>query len=69
MLMEGVKLLMYLEAARLYTVSQAGSDVPVFVWLMYARDTSDTPAKFVTNHLNCVGGTAGLEQVSFSRFL
>ncbi|OWF54973.1 Ubiquitin thioesterase otulin [Mizuhopecten yessoensis] len=63
MLMEGVKLLMLLEAVRLYNRSQTGADVPLFVWLMFARDTSDTPAKFVTNHLNCVGDTAGLEQV------
>ncbi|XP_069133061.1 serine-rich adhesin for platelets-like isoform X1 [Argopecten irradians] len=63
MLMEGVKLLMLLEAVRLYNASQTGADVPIFVWLLFARDTSDTPAKFVKNHLNCVGGSAGLEQV------
>ncbi|XP_060083004.1 uncharacterized protein LOC132562281 [Ylistrum balloti] len=63
MLMEGVKLLMLLEGVRLYNKSQTGADVPLFVWLLFARDTSDTPAKFVTNHLNCVGATAGLEQV------
>ncbi|XP_033751292.1 uncharacterized protein LOC117335425 isoform X2 [Pecten maximus] len=63
MLMEGMKLLMLLESVRLYNQSQTGADVPLFVWLLFARDTSDTPAKFVTNHLNCVGGSAGLEQV------
>ena len=54
---------MLVDAVKLNTANMAGQDVPVFVWLMFARDTSETVDKFVTNHLNCVGDSGGLEQV------
>lgn len=40
-----------------------GNEVPVFVWLLYARDTSDTPESFLLNHVNKIGDTGGMEQV------
>ncbi|XP_041366118.1 uncharacterized protein LOC121381083 isoform X2 [Gigantopelta aegis] len=60
---EGVKIMMLVDAVELNKANLAGQDVPIFVWLMFARDTSETVDKFVTNHLNCVGDSAGLEQV------
>ena len=62
-LMEGVKLLMFLTAASLHGDMQQGNDVPVFVWLIFARDTSEDIVSFVKNHLNSIGDTGGLEQV------
>lgn len=62
-LMEGVKLLMLLKAIDLHNDMSQGNDVPIFVWLMFARDTSDTLELFVKNHLNPVGDSGGLEQV------
>ncbi|KAJ8299644.1 hypothetical protein KUTeg_023704 [Tegillarca granosa] len=62
-LMEGLKLLMFLNIYNLNKCVQHGDDVPVFVWLLLARDTSENPALFIKNHLNQVGNSAGLEQV------
>ena len=76
-LMEAVKLLMLLKARDLFGDMSQGNDVPIFVWLMFARDTSENVELFVKNHLNPVGDSGGLEQVSrkiwstcfdFSRF-
>lgn len=61
--MEGVKLLMSLTALHLHNTMEQGNDVPVFAWLIFARDTSETVADFVKNHLNTVGDSGGLEQV------
>lgn len=63
-LMEAVKLLMMLRAIELYDNCNSGIEVPVFVWLMFARDTASTPEQFFRNHLNVVGDTGGLELVS-----
>lgn len=54
---------MFLSAVDLYNKNISGEEVPVFVWLLYARDTSETPLQFLTNHLNKCGDTGGLEQV------
>ncbi len=62
-LQEAVKALMMLRALRLYDDYRAEKPVPTFVWLMFARDTSENPKSFFTNHLNHVGDAAGLEQV------
>ena len=37
--------------------------VPLFAMLLFARDTSSTPRDLMTNHLNHVGDSGGLEQV------
>jgi ubiquitin thioesterase otulin len=62
-MMEGVKLLMMLHAIDVYEDMTADREVPVFVWLMYARDTSDNPRMLFKNHINMVGDNSGLEQV------
>ncbi|XP_064634305.1 uncharacterized protein LOC135492082 isoform X2 [Lineus longissimus] len=62
-MMEGVKLLMMLHAIDVYEDMTADREVPVFVWLMYARDTSDNPRMLFKNHINTVGDSGGLEQV------
>ena len=38
--------------------------VPLFATLLFARDTSSTPRELMVNHLNHVGDSGGLEQVS-----
>lgn len=63
--MEAIKLLMFLEAHSLYEASQKGDDVPVFVWLLFARDTSENPESLLKNHINSVGDSGGLEQVRY----
>jgi ubiquitin thioesterase otulin len=62
-LMEAVKVLLMLKTLSLYEASNSGKEVPVFVWLLFARDSSPDPEKFFINHLNCVGDSGGLEQV------
>ncbi|KAK1173947.1 ubiquitin thioesterase otulin isoform X1 [Acipenser oxyrinchus oxyrinchus] len=62
-LLEAVKLLMLNTAIELYNDIQQEKDVPIFCWLLFARDSSDTPCTFLSNHLNQVGFSGGLEQV------
>ncbi|KAJ8418675.1 hypothetical protein AAFF_G00001740 [Aldrovandia affinis] len=62
-LLEALKFLMLSAAVELHARMQRGDDVPIFCWLLFARDTSDCPAAFLTNHLSHVGFSGGLEQV------
>ncbi|XP_019127202.2 histone-lysine N-methyltransferase SETD1A [Larimichthys crocea] len=62
-LLEALKLLMLGRAVELHGCMQAGGDVPLFCWLLFARDSSDCPRSFLSNHLSHVGLSAGLEQV------
>ncbi|KAM6971566.1 ubiquitin thioesterase otulin [Tautogolabrus adspersus] len=62
-LLEALKLLMLSRAVELHGCMQAGGDVPLFCWLLFARDSSDCPRSFLSNHLRHVGLSAGLEQV------
>ncbi|XP_070708643.1 uncharacterized protein [Pempheris klunzingeri] len=62
-LLEALKLLMLGRAVELHGCMQGGGDVPLFCWLLFARDSSDCPRSFLANHLSHVGLSAGLEQV------
>ncbi|XP_075069023.1 ubiquitin thioesterase otulin isoform X2 [Mixophyes fleayi] len=62
-LYEAVKFLMLKTAIDLYNANKDGKEVPVFSWLLFARNTSSNPCEFLKNHLNQVGHTGGLEQV------
>ncbi|XP_063063134.1 polycystin-1-like protein 3 isoform X2 [Engraulis encrasicolus] len=62
-LMEALKLLMLHRAMELHSAMQRGDDVPIFCWLLFARDTSPCPRTFLANHLSQVGFTGGMEQV------
>uniref|UniRef100_H2YYF2 Uncharacterized protein n=1 Tax=Ciona savignyi TaxID=51511 RepID=H2YYF2_CIOSA len=62
-LFEAVKLIMLESAVKLYADNCKGIEVPVFVWLLFARDTSSDPESLMINHLNSVGNSGGLEQV------
>ncbi|XP_014839580.1 PREDICTED: ubiquitin thioesterase otulin [Poecilia mexicana] len=62
-MLEALKLLMLGRAAELHGRMQAGQDVPLFCWLLFARDSSVCPRSFLSNHLRHVGLSAGLEQV------
>ncbi|KAM9331916.1 uncharacterized protein KZ484_017155 [Pholidichthys leucotaenia] len=62
-LLEALKLLMLGRAVELHGRMQGGEDVPLFCWLLFARDSSDSLHSFLANHLSHVGLSAGLEQV------
>uniref|UniRef100_A0A6J0SPS5 Ubiquitin thioesterase otulin isoform X2 n=1 Tax=Pogona vitticeps TaxID=103695 RepID=A0A6J0SPS5_9SAUR len=62
-LYEAVKFLMLNIAIKLYEDNEKGKEVPVFSWLLFARDTSSDPSQLMENHLNQLGHTGGLEQV------
>ncbi|XP_030065845.1 ubiquitin thioesterase otulin [Microcaecilia unicolor] len=62
-LYEALKFLMLSKAVELFNDYEEGKEVPVFSWLLFARNTSSTPYEFMKNHLNHVGHTGGLEQV------
>lgn len=63
-LYEAVKFLMLSTAIKLYEDNKKGLEVPEFSWLLFARDTSSDPFQLMKNHLNQLGHTGGLEQVS-----
>ncbi|KAG8571972.1 hypothetical protein GDO81_011858 [Engystomops pustulosus] len=62
-LYEAVKFLMLKSAIDLFNANEDGKEVPVFSWLLFARNTSNNPCEFLKNHLNHVGHSGGLEQV------
>ncbi|XP_062986305.1 ubiquitin thioesterase otulin isoform X2 [Elgaria multicarinata webbii] len=62
-LYEAVKFLMLNIAIKLYEDNEKEKEVPVFSWLLFARDTSRNPSQLMENHLNQLGHTGGLEQV------
>uniref|UniRef100_A0AAV2LA28 Uncharacterized protein n=1 Tax=Knipowitschia caucasica TaxID=637954 RepID=A0AAV2LA28_KNICA len=62
-LLEALKLLMLSRAVELHCSMHKGDDTPLFCWLLFARDSSDSPRSFLANHLSHVGLSAGLEQV------
>ncbi|XP_010883843.2 uncharacterized protein LOC105019388 isoform X1 [Esox lucius] len=62
-MLEALKVLMLARASELHAAMQGGGDVPVFCWLLFARDSSDRPRAFLSNHLSKVGFSGGLEQV------
>ncbi|KAM8822940.1 uncharacterized protein AB9W97_005108 [Spinachia spinachia] len=62
-LLEALKVLMLCRAVELHGCMMAGGDVPLFCWLLFARDSSSCPRSFLSNHLSHVGLGAGLEQV------
>lgn len=62
-LLEVLKLLMLTKAVELHKKMQEEQEVPVFCWLLFARDTSENPRMFFTNHLSQIGFSGGLEQV------
>ncbi|KAF4075866.1 hypothetical protein AMELA_G00223810 [Ameiurus melas] len=62
-LLEVLKFLMLVKAVELHSKMQAELEVPVFCWLLFARDTSENPRMFFRNHLSQVGFSGGLEQV------
>nr|XP_020013430.1 ubiquitin thioesterase otulin isoform X3 [Castor canadensis] len=65
-LYEAVKFLMLNRAIELYDDKEKGKEVPFFSVLLFARDTSNDPGQLLRNHLNQVGHTGGLEQVSYA---
>jgi len=60
--MEAVKLHMLAAAVELERHQQS-QEAPLFATLLFARDTSATPRQLMSNHLNHVGDSGGLEQV------
>ncbi|KFW03363.1 Ubiquitin thioesterase otulin, partial [Eurypyga helias] len=62
-LYEALKFLMLNTAIELYNDDKDGRRVPVFSWLLFARDTSSNPCQLMHNHLNHIGHSGGLEQV------
>uniref|UniRef100_A0A8C2TZ44 OTU deubiquitinase with linear linkage specificity n=2 Tax=Coturnix japonica TaxID=93934 RepID=A0A8C2TZ44_COTJA len=62
-LYEALKFLMLNTAIELYNDEKNGRRVPIFSWLLFARDTSSNPHQLMHNHLNQIGHSGGLEQV------
>nr|XP_014347803.1 PREDICTED: inactive ubiquitin thioesterase FAM105A [Latimeria chalumnae] len=65
---EAVKFLMLYLVIEFYEEMKNGRGPPNFCNFLFARDTSLDPLSFMMNHLNTVGDTGGLEQVTFFFF-
>ncbi|KAI5612517.1 fibrous sheath CABYR-binding protein-like, partial [Silurus asotus] len=61
-LLEVLKFLMLVKAVEFHSKMQEQQEVPIFCWLLFARDTSENPKTFFSNHLSQVGFSGGLEQ-------
>ncbi|XP_078395256.1 uncharacterized protein LOC144678975 isoform X3 [Cetorhinus maximus] len=61
-LYEAMKILMLAKAIELDCDKVQKKEIPLFCWLLFARDTSTDPYHFMKNHLNHVGYTGGLDQ-------
>lgn len=62
-LFEAMKLLMLECAVRSHNKYKQEEEVPTYVWLLFARDSSENPTKLLLNHLNVAGDSGGLEQI------
>ncbi|XP_043082608.1 uncharacterized protein LOC122329953 isoform X2 [Puntigrus tetrazona] len=62
-LLEALKFLMLAQAVELHHSMTADQEVPVFCWLLFARDTSENPQTLLANHLSQIGFSGGVEQV------
>ncbi|KAK2869913.1 hypothetical protein Q8A67_024305 [Cirrhinus molitorella] len=62
-LLEALKFLMLAEAVDLHHKMTRDQEVPVFCWLLFARDTSENPETLLANHLSQIGFSGGVEQV------
>ncbi|KAI2649123.1 Ubiquitin thioesterase otulin [Labeo rohita] len=62
-LLEALKFLMLAEAVDLHHKMTTDQEVPVFCWLLFARDTSENPQTLLANHLSQIGFSGGVEQV------
>ncbi|XP_051538265.1 FK506-binding protein 5-like [Myxocyprinus asiaticus] len=62
-LLEALKFLMLAKAIELHHNMVSDQEVPVFCWLLFARDTSENPQTLLTNHLSQIGFSGGVEQV------
>ncbi len=63
-LLEALKFLMLAKAVELHHNMTADQEVPVFCWLLFARDTSENPQTLLANHLSQIGFSGGVEQAS-----
>lgn len=63
-LLEALKFLMLAKAVELHQNMMADQEVPVFCWLLFARDTSENPQTLLANHLSQIGFSGGVEQAS-----
>ncbi|KTF76625.1 hypothetical protein cypCar_00035433 [Cyprinus carpio] len=61
-LLEALKFLMLAKAVELHHNMTADQEVPVFCWLLFARDTSENPQTLLANHLSQIGFSGGVEQ-------
>ncbi|KTG04166.1 hypothetical protein cypCar_00010349 [Cyprinus carpio] len=61
-LLEALKFLMLAKAVELHQNMMVDQEVPVFCWLLFARDTSENPQTLLANHLSQIGFSGGVEQ-------
>lgn len=63
-LYEALKFIMLYQVTEVYEQMKTKKVIPSLFRLLFSRETSSDPLSFMMNHLNSVGDTCGLEQVT-----
>lgn len=63
-LYEAVKFIMLYQVTEVYEQMKTNKIIPGLFRLLFSRESSSDPLSFMMNHLNPMGDTCGLEQVS-----
>lgn len=63
-LYEALKFLMLYQVTEVYEQMKTNKIVPSLFRLLFSRESSPDPLSFMMNHLNSIGDTCGLDQVS-----
>lgn len=63
-LYEALKFIMLYQVTEVYEQMKANKTIPSLFRLLFSRESSADPLSFMMNHLNSIGDTSGLEQVS-----
>mgnify|MGYP001793061137 CR=1 FL=1 len=57
LLSEGIQLLIFMKVADLYTRYVSNEDIPIFAWLLFARQSSENPRSYYANHIQSAEST------------
>lgn len=63
-LYEALKFIMLYQVTEMYEQMKTNKVIPSLFRLLFSRESSSDPLSFMMNHLNSIGDTCGLEQVS-----
>lgn len=54
LIVEGLRLLMFIRVVELYDGYACGDDVPLHAWMLFSRESSCNPRHYFTNHIQTI---------------